>query len=57
MEHLLTEKRGMSSDDAAKFLSEHRTTMMQMVPISIECARADLGAEINLPIGNMSNGN
>lgn len=57
MEHLLTEKRSMSSDDAAKFLSEHRTTMMQMVPISIECARADLGAEIDLPIGTASNGN
>lgn len=57
VEYLLTEKRGMSSDAANQFLSQHRSTLMQLVPISFECASAELGAEIGDLLGVLGSGN
>ncbi|MBO9478194.1 hypothetical protein J7382_11670 [Shimia sp. R11_0] len=57
MEYLLTEKRGLSSDEANQFLGKHRATMMLIVPISFECASAELGAEVGNLLGAMDHGN
>jgi hypothetical protein len=57
VEYLLTQKRGLSADEANQFLNTHRATMMQIVPISLECATSQLGAEIGDLLGTMGTKN